>query len=163
MLPLSLKRWLRSERCRHPLVRSRADERRVRPALEALEDRVVPVVGATAVPAAAPTGAGYDGVARMTAANGTFHNASLLFSGMHLVTTAAAVTNTSTTILAGDYTLDFDLPSGRISVVVRYNASLNTIELHPSWNGSTASGNDVAVIALPDQDNLNTANRFMIA
>lgn len=124
---------------------------------------MVPVVGADAIPAAAPTGAGYDGVARMTVPNGTFHNASLLSSGLHLVTTASAVSNTSTTILNGDYTLDFDLPSGRISIVVRYSASLDTIEFHPSWTGFTTDGNDVAVMAIPDQDNLNAANRFMIA
>lgn len=168
MFRFSLKRWLSGARLQSDSSRPAGQprkERRVRPALEALEDRVVPVVGATAVAAPVTAGSGFDGVALLVNPGGTANTASLIYSGVHVVTTASNVTNAGTaTIQTGDYVLHFDLPGGTgINIVVRQSAAVQGVSIHSSYNGTAANGTDIAVLGIPDQDNLNTPNRFMIA
>jgi secreted trypsin-like serine protease len=131
--------------------------------LECLEARLAPVVGANAIPAAVARGAGFDGVVQLFHPNNTTCTGTLMTTGRHILTAAHCVADGSGTILPGNHSLTFEMPTGDITITVPFDASVQAIASNPGFDGDTGNGNDVALMVLPDQDNLTVPNRQMIA
>lgn len=156
--------WFKKSLPPRSIGRRNRPSRRAAPHLEALEDRVVPVVGAAGFPPTVAAGTGFDGVVRVFAPNGG-GTGSLLSSGRHILTAAHVVdgdvdSNGDGTPDQGDgrpdagsYRIQFDLP-GRGPVSLNVPASsvevLPAVNGRPAWNGRTGSGSDLAVITLPE-------------
>ena len=106
-------------------------------------------------PGVAVSGVNHDGVGRFfldrdpTPGVGTLCTGSLLWTGRHILTAAHCVTNAmgSINVLDGldGNSITFNTSGG--PVVVPFTSSQITV--HPSWNGSVASGHDLAIITLP--------------
>ena len=140
-----------ANRCGRPgLTTQRKQPRRpCRPALEQLEARELPVVGAFAIPPAVLPGSGFDGVVRLNQ-SGAFHGTgTLLADGRHILTAAHVVTIDQGTQVAATNSVVFDLP-GRPPVV--YDVPATDIHVHPGWEGTSSifiPDNDLAIIDLP--------------
>lgn len=125
---------------RTPHRRGKASDRRAHLVLEQLEHRVIPIVGAYAIPGGIAAGAGYDGVVQV----GGVCTGALLPTGRHVLTAAHCpdgnldgIEDTET------MTVTFDLPGGPITM------TSTSITDHPNWNGKWNSGWDFAVLELP--------------
>lgn len=123
-----------------------------RGAIEGLEDRITPVVGAFDVPAAISTGWGYDGVARVGLATGT-----LLNTARHILT-AAHVGDQGTGLGSGDparfRVLDANFDAKSISTPPRERIP------HPDYD-TNAQNRDISVTTLAELAPLN-AERWEI-
>jgi hypothetical protein len=124
-----------------------ANRHRFLPEMEALEDRRVPVVGATAVPVEVLAGEGYDGVVQVFHGGGTC-TGTLLPSGRHILTAGHCFDGDSNGIIdPGTTTIQFDLPFGPIFFGDIAN---DKVAFHPSFRGLWTGGPDLAIVELPD-------------
>jgi hypothetical protein len=123
------------------------------PALEQLESREAPVVGAFAVPGAVARGGPYDGVVRLSVPGGTAFNCtgSLLSTGRHILTAAHCVDANGDRLADGPVTVTFDMIRDGADVNVPITVPAAHITVHPNWNGNALNGNDLAVLRLTDQ------------
>ena len=113
--------------------------------LERLESRIAPVVGAfqkaTIVPAGTPSATG---IVEVVTPDGTFGTGELLSTGRDILTAAHVVTNSQGKVLAGNFTIVFELPQ-----LVTMTVPSTAITVNPSWTGNYFQGNDLAILALP--------------
>jgi Ca2+-binding RTX toxin-like protein len=133
---------------------AKGPSRRIRPTLERLEAREVPVVYAVGFPSTAdvPTvapGTGYDGVVRIRPQTGGTCTGSLLSTGMHILTAAHCVDDDGDGFVdPGAARVTFQLP-GRPPVVMSVPSS--DIRMHPSWTGNIDDHRgDLAILMLPE-------------
>lgn len=131
---------------------------RRRLAIEPLESRLAPVVGAFNFPTAAVPGGEFQGVVRVDVpAIGGFGtrpggSGSLLFTGRHILTAAHVVdTNGDRVVDPGTYTVTFDM-MGRNNTFrpITFVVTAANVSLPTGWTGSVRDGNDLAVIRLDE-------------
>ncbi len=126
---------------------TRLRKSRFLPRLEAMEERLAPVVGAYSIP---PQQLGFDGVVRMTGGGCT---GSLLPSGRHILTAAHCLTDTNGNINVPSVMVNFDLydPSAPNGLRTRtITVPQADYRIHSGWNGTAGAGNDVALLLLPE-------------
>jgi hypothetical protein len=144
-----LKKWFRASSPARPATPRRPRTGRLD--VEALEDRLMPVVGAFALPPDIAPGTGFDGIVRV---RGRVDNAlgtgSLLSTGRDILTAAHVVDSEGQGGADRPATVTFDLPgpNGSINTVV-YTVPVSDIIVHPGWNGVADHGNDLAILHLP--------------
>ncbi|MCI0465238.1 MAG: trypsin-like serine protease, partial [Gemmataceae bacterium] len=111
-------------------------------AVERLETRIVPVVGAYSIPAPVAAGSSYDGVVSLGNCTGT-----LLATGRHILTAAHCVDlNDDGAVDVSSVSVRFDLPGRSITL----NVPAAEITIHPSYNGDASDGSDLAILELPE-------------
>jgi hypothetical protein len=113
------------------------EQRRCR--VEQLEERMLLVVGATAIPEPIPAGIGYDGVVQIQYAQKSC-SGSLLSSGRHVLTAAHCLTNNQGQSLRADATVIFTL-IGPLTVSISVPPAMQHV--HEEWNGQSPRGFDV--------------------
>ncbi len=114
------------------------------PRLEAMEERLAPVVGAYSIP---PQELGFDGVVRMNCTG------SLLPSGRHILTAAHCLTDLNGNIDVASVMVNFDLrdPSAPNGLRTRtITVPQADYRIYPAWNGDGRAGNDIALLLLPE-------------
>ncbi len=126
------------QRLRHPASRAQLT-------VEALEERLAPVIGANAIPAPVLPGGPFDGVVKLTMQGVGTCTGSLLPSGRHILTTARCITDTNGNFNSPSTDVLFQLPGKNITI----NVPQVNYWRHPGWNGNTAAGNDIAYLRLP--------------
>lgn len=147
-------RWTSLFSRRTPKAARKANKPNIlRPKLEALEDRLTPVVNAAAsFPATIGPAAGFDGVVQITSptpdpTRTALGTGTLLSSGRHILTAAHIVDNNGDrTVEPGTHTVRFDL-NGR---AITLNVPASDITLHNQWNGTFNQGSDIAIMKLPE-------------
>lgn len=119
--------------------------------LEPLDHRVMPVVGAFNVPQAIRPSASTAGVVLIRQSPEDVGGASgtLLPGGQYILTAAHVVDSNGDHLPdASKYYVNFDLPAGRVQMVV----PSNRIQINPQWQGATddgfKNGHDLAVMKL---------------
>ena len=133
-----------------------SDHRRPKPLaqphLETLTERVMPVVGAFNVPGTLRPNKAYAGVVLIRQSPDDVGGATgTLLQGSQYVLTAAHVVDANGDHIpdAPYYYVNFDLPAGRVQMVV----PSNSIKVNPLWQGATdagfQNGHDEAVFRLP--------------
>jgi len=122
------------------------------PHLETLTERVMPVVGAFNVPSALRPNKAWAGVVLIRQSADDVGGASgTLLQGSQYVLTAAHVVDANGDHIPDqpNYYVNFDLPAGRVQMVV----PSNSIKINPLWQGATdagfQNGHDEAVFRLP--------------
>lgn len=125
--------------------------RTVKPGLELLDDRVMPVVGAFNVPKAIQPSRSWAGVVQIRQSQDDIGGASgTLLPGGQYILTAAHVVDTNGDHRADEpyYYVNYDLPAGRVQMVVPGNR----IRINPDWQGATddgfKNGHDQAILQL---------------
>lgn len=112
---------------------------------ESLEERLLLVVGAFAVPDIVLPGEGYDGVVRLTGSNGVLGSGVLLDDGQHVLTAAHVLQD-----IAGRITVDFILNKGD-GTPVSFEVPVSDQSQHPNFTDPSAvDANDIAVLRLPE-------------
>ncbi|VTR98505.1 FG-GAP-like repeat-containing protein [Tuwongella immobilis] len=117
--------------------------------VEALDERVVPVVGAFAPATVVSPSDGYSGVVYLTSSRGIF-TGTLLSDGRHILTAAHPVDVNGDGVGDSDVIVRFDLPDRTISMTV----PASSVRSVPGWTGTIngavpASGHDLAILTLP--------------
>jgi len=131
---------------------------RTRLAIDTLEERTTPVVGAYGDAYLAETGMGFDGVVEIASPDGGRGSGSLLYSGRHILTAAHVVDfdvdsngdgepdGGNGMVDAGTYTITFETRTGK----VEFEVPSSDIAIRPGYTGNAGQGKDVAVIKLPE-------------
>jgi hypothetical protein len=145
-----LTRWLNRTRhwmgVNHRQHRARPRQRRrTVVGVEALETRLAPVVGATAIPLPVDPGAGYDGVVRLTTEDLHSCTGALLRTGRHVLTAAHCVDDDGDHQADQMVTVTFEMPGGH---KIEMHVEKAAITVHPEWNPETEE-NDIAILTLP--------------
>jgi hypothetical protein len=113
-------------------------------ALEKLEDRLAPVVGAFAVPAAVAAGTGFDGVVFLSNTARSC-SGSLLPTGRDVLTAAHCLTDGNGQIDTASTNVTFNLPGANITMSVPRADYF----VHGAWRGTNNSfDNDIAILRL---------------
>ncbi len=161
MMLNALSQWLKGF-ARAPRQSTAPRKRRTFLAVEPLEDRRVPVVGAFSIPAPISPitleGSRLDGVVKVgTATLGDICTGSLLHSGRHVLTAAHCVDLPSP---ARDGREDTENVRVKFELVgYTYTMTSTQVDVHPRWTGSLSGGYDFAILTLPDVAPLE-ANRY---
>ncbi len=130
----------------------------VRLAVEQLEPREVPVVGANALAPVVAPGTGFDGVVRLSTASGTGSGSLLQQGGGHYILTAAHVFNNTPADVR------FEMPLGMQSIPITVNVPVAFQTAHPQHNNRVRGANDIGLLRLGDQEaGFTAANRFLVA
>src|SRR5262245_29161668 len=120
-----------------------------RPALEQLEAREVPIVGAFAIPPIVPPGAGLDGVVKLFTSSGEVGTGTLLADGRHILTAAHVVTEDDGHVdPAASTQVVFTLPGGNVT----FDVPAANYRIHPGWEGGSSvfiPDDDLAILELP--------------
>lgn len=135
---------------KHSLFKS-SNARKIRLGLEQLDNRIMPVVGAFNVPTAIRPTANWAGVVLIRQSPDDVGGASgtLLTGGQYILTAAHVVDANGDHIPDNsEYYVNFDLPAGRVQMVVPGNR----IKINPNWQGANEAGfkngHDQAVLQL---------------
>jgi len=147
MFSQAIRRWFAHAR---PI---RRPQKRRPLAVEALEHRVMPVVGAFSVPTPLTPGDGYTGVVKVFTGGGMC-TGSLLYTGRHILTAAHCVDENRDSIVdagVGPITVQFDMPDpvnpGRFKSIMLRDIAPSAITVHPDWGSESV---DLAIIRLPE-------------
>jgi hypothetical protein len=151
---MMVARWLMSAPRRPRPMKTPRRRRDRNIAIEILEDRLAPVVGATQAgtpvvlgPTDPLTAAGSSSggiVQILTPGGGSLGTGELLSTGRDILTAAHIVTNSNGVVIPGIFTITFQLPAATMMTVPS-----TAITVNPGWNGNPAHGSDLAIIALP--------------
>src|SRR5262249_40987164 len=133
-----LKKWSRTPAPPRPAADRRP--RKAHLAIEALEIRLAPVVGAAAVPVPVPTGAGLDGVVLVKNDPAQLCTGSLLPTGRHILTAAHCVDLDGNHLpdLPNHTTVNFELSGDKF---ISYDVPDADVIIHPGWDGALKHGN----------------------
>lgn len=120
--------------------------------LEPLQERVMPVVGAFNVPKPLAPNKAWAGIVQIRQSPDDVGGASgTLVQGSQYILTAAHVVDANGDHIPDQpyYYVNFDLPAGRVQMVV----PANSIKINPLWQGATdagfQNGHDEAILRLP--------------
>ncbi len=155
MFSKSLKRWL-MQRFQRPERAGGTGRRKPRQlVLERLEERLAPVVGATAIPDPIVAPSAYDGVVEIVGPKNAIGSGSLLYDGMHILTAAHVVSAPDKTtersngqVDSGTFKVYFFLTSS-IGSGIEFDVPSSAVTIAPGFDGSAADGNDLAILQLP--------------
>ncbi|MFM7130115.1 MAG: hypothetical protein ACKO0V_12230, partial [bacterium] len=131
---------------------SKKDKSKISPRFEPLDDRVMPVVGAFNAPSPLRPVKGNAGVVLIRQSPDDVGGATgSLLDGSQYVLTAAHVVDANGDHVADApyYYVNYDLPAGRVQMVVPGNR----VKINPLWQGATdagfQNGHDQAILQLP--------------
>src|SRR5262245_19035786 len=118
-------------------------------AIEQLEAREMPIVGAFAIPPVVPAGAGLDAVVKLLTSGGVQGTGTLLADGRHVLTAAHVVTESDGHVdPAASTQVVFTLPGGDVT----FDVPAADYRIHPGWEGSSeifVADDDLAILELP--------------
>ncbi len=129
-------------------------DKRLRTALEVLEDRLAPVIGALGRPIPVvigssdplmASGTNSSGIVQVLGPGGSGSGA-LLATGRDILTAAHVVTGNGGALLPGPFQIVFPTPQATFITV-----PASAVTVNPNWDGNASDGSDLAIIALPTQ------------